>query len=69
MSTADLTNKAIDQAALAASAIHDLGQLFEAIRKLTNEPQIASLANSGAYLAGDWHGMLENSLAELETIQ
>tara|TARA_R110002074_G_scaffold402332_1_gene607508 strand:+ start:15518 stop:15751 length:234 start_codon:yes stop_codon:yes gene_type:complete len=65
-STQAVINQAIDITDVQQSSIADLGALFSAIRKISDEHSEAyKLAGMGMYLADDWAEMAENSKSDL----
>lgn len=65
-STETVITQAVDMTAVQHASISDLGALFSAIRKISDEHSEAyRLAGMGMYLADDWAEMAENSKSDL----
>ncbi len=57
---------AVDTASLAKSCFYDLAEMFEAIKKLSDEHStVHALAGIGKYLADDWGGMHDRQREQL----
>lgn len=65
-STETVINEAVDMATVQHASISDLGVLFSAIRKVSDEQTDAyRLAGMGMYLADDWSEMAEDAKNDL----